>query len=151
LARRLAGDAPEAVRLVEALRGEHALARIEPDRLDPVRARVVEGDVEQLLAQPTAARLGTQVHALQLERALVEPAQRDAAEDLVVVDRDPQRGVCPGRVVEVGIDLGIGLETELAQRLSDERAEAVRVGRLERDDVDYGAARSSIKYSYTAR
>jgi len=112
-------------------------------------ASPVERDAEQLPAEPASALVRTEVHALQLDPAVTEVAQRDRADDVRVVERDPQCRVRRLRIVEVGVELRIGLEAELAQRLRDQRAKAVCVRGLERNDR-YGAAGSS-RYSYTSR
>ena len=135
LPRRTARDAAEAVRLVERASGLHALARVETDHRDTVRTRALECRLEQPSAEPAAALIRTQVHPLQLTLGRSELAQRDGADDLAVGHRDPERLVGAGRIGKVGIDLGVGLEPELAQRLRDERAKAGFVHRLEGDDA----------------
>jgi hypothetical protein len=122
------------VRLVEALRGDHPLARVEPYRALAVGVCPAERDAQQVLSESAPARLGTEVHALELHGSVAEVAQRDRADDVAVLLRDPQRSVGRCRVVEVAVECGIELEPELRQRVGDERAEPVRVTRLERDD-----------------
>jgi hypothetical protein len=97
------------------------------------------------------ARLGTQVHPLQLDGAVAEIAQRHRADDLAAVLGDPERDIARSWVVEVAVERGIQLEAELGQGVGDERAKALRVPRFERDDFDYGAAASPTRYSYSER
>jgi hypothetical protein len=78
--------------------------------------------------------LWTQVHPLQLNHAVTEVAERDRADDVVLPLGDPKGDVARRRVVEVVVERGIELEAELRQRVRDQRAEAFRVPRLERDD-----------------
>jgi hypothetical protein len=122
------------VRLVEALGGDHPLARVETDGALTVRACPGERDAEELFPEAAPARVGPEVHPLQLDHAIAEIAQRDRADHLALVLRDPQRCIGRLRVVEVAVECGIELEPELRQRVGDERAEAVSVTRLERDD-----------------
>jgi hypothetical protein len=86
--------------------------------------------------------LRAKVHPLQQRCLAAEVSQGDGADDLSAVDGEPERRVRLLRVVEVRVELGIRLEVELAERVRDERAKAVCVRRVERDDR-YGAASSS--------
>jgi hypothetical protein len=99
-----------------------------------VCARPVERDPEQLPAEAATARVGTDVHPLQLDRAVAEVAKRRRSDDVAPILRDPERGVRGPRIVEVAVEPRVRLEAELAQRVLDERAEAIGVTPLERDD-----------------
>jgi hypothetical protein len=110
----------------------------------------VERNPEQLLADTPPAPVGTQVHPLQLDRAVAEVAKRNRPDHGVVVDGDPERGVYAGRVVEVSVELGVLLEAELMQCVGDQRTEAFEVRGLERNDR-YGAVSSSTMNSNTER
>jgi hypothetical protein len=99
-----------------------------------VRARPVERDSEQLPAEAATARVGAEVHPLQLDGAVAEVAKRRRSDDVAPILRDPQRGVRRPRIVEVAVERRVRLEAELAQRVLDERAEAIGVTPLERDD-----------------
>src|SRR6266540_1951702 len=65
---------------------------------------------------------------------VAEVAQGHRADHGIAVDRNPQGCVGRGRVVEVRVQLRVGREAELPQRLGHERAKAVDVARLERHD-----------------
>jgi hypothetical protein len=122
------------VRLVEPLRRDHPLARIEPDGALAVRPCPLERDAQELLPEALPARVGPEVHALQLDPAVAEVTECDRADHVALVLGDPERGVARARVVEVAVERGIELEPELRQRVGDERAESVGVTRLERED-----------------
>jgi hypothetical protein len=89
-----------------------------------------------LLAEAAPARVGPQVHPLQLDGTVAEIAQPHRTGDRPGVFGDPERDVARGGVVEVAVELWIELEAELRQRVRDERAKARRVPQLERDDLD---------------
>src|SRR5207253_5143487 len=125
LSRRVAGHSPEPVCFVEMLRRDHALARVEPHGARAARPRPVERECEQMLADPAAALARPQIHALELELARAEVAQRDRADHLGTAQRDPERGVGGAGIVEVSVELWVGLEAELTKRLGDERAKPV--------------------------
>src|SRR5207248_5862444 len=131
LPRSVSGHALETVRLVQALRSHHPLARVEADGTCAVRARPAERNGEELSAEPTTPLTRPHVHALQLDAAVAELAERDRADDAAVCQRDPKRCVRRGRVVEVVVELRVRLEAELAQRVAHERAKADGVARLE--------------------
>ena len=123
----VARHARESVRLVQVPGGDHPLARVQPDDLRLVRACPGEREQEQLPAEAAAALLRAQVHPLQLERVSAEVAQSYRSDDVAFVERDPQRRVRRGGIIEVAVERRIGLEAELAQRFGDERAESIRV------------------------
>jgi hypothetical protein len=99
-----------------------------------VCASPVERDREQLPAAAVPARAGAEVHPLQLDGAVAEVAERHRSDDVAPVLGDPQRGVRGRRIVEIAVECRVRLEAELAQRVVDERAEAIGVTPLERDD-----------------
>jgi hypothetical protein len=138
------------VRFVQPLRCDHPLARVEPDDAHPVGASPVERDGEQLPAEPATAFAGPQVHPLQLDRVAAQVAQRDRADDDTGSERDPQCDVRLARIVEIGVEFRVELEVELAQRVGDQRPEALGVRGFERDDR-YGAVSSSTMKSKTER
>ena len=140
----------ETVRLVQPLCCLHPLARVETDGTHVVFARPVERDPEQLLAETAPAPVGTQVHPLQLDCAVAEVAERNRPDHSVVIDGDPEGGVCAGRIVEVRVEHRVLLEAELTQCLGDQRTEAFGVRGLERNDR-YGAVSSSTMNSKTER
>ena len=136
LARSLAGDAMEAVRLVQVACGSHVLVRVELDHLRTVRARPVDCGHQQPLAKTVPALRGAEIHPLQLERVPAEIAERDRADHLSVGECHPEGRVHGAGINEIRIDLRIRLEPELAQRVADERAKPLRVIALERHDRD---------------
>jgi hypothetical protein len=150
LTRRVAGDAHEPVRFVQPLGRDHPLAGVEADDAYAVGSRPVERDGEQLPAKPASALVGPQIHPLQLDGAAAQVAQRDRADDDTGGERDPQGDVRSARVVQIGVEFGVGLELELAQRVGDQRTEALGVRGFERNDR-YGAVSSSTMNSKTER
>jgi DNA primase len=80
------------------------------------------------------ACFGPQIHALELDAALFELAQRNRPDHRAGVLDDPQRGVGRCRIREIAVERRIELEAEFGQRFGDERTKAFRVARLERDD-----------------
>jgi hypothetical protein len=122
------------VGLIQTLRRNHPLACVEAHGALPLRARPVEGDPEQLLAEAAAARLRTQVHALQLDSTVAQVAEGCRPDDTPGILRDPESGVARRRILQVAVERRINLEAELRQRVGDERTESICVPRLERDD-----------------
>jgi hypothetical protein len=82
------------------------------------------------------AHVRPQIHALQLDSAVAQVAERGRPDDVSAVLGDPERDIAGGRVVEVTVELGVQLKPELRQRVGDQRPKALRVARFERDDVD---------------
>jgi len=76
-----------------------------------------------------------EIHALELDLDRAEPAECDRADDPVGADGHPDGLVHSSRVGEIGVELRIGGEPELSQRVGDELAEALGVPRAERDDA----------------
>jgi hypothetical protein len=80
------------------------------------------------------ARLGTQIHPLELDGAVAEVAQRSGADHTAVLLGYPKHGVARGGIVEIDVERRVQLEAKLRQRVRYERAKAVGMPRLERND-----------------
>src|SRR5439155_24500093 len=97
------------------------------DRPGPVRARPLERRAQQPTSGAATAAHRSEVHALQLQCRVAEIAERDRADDLVTAHGDPRGGVVPARIGEVLVELGIGREAELSERVRAETPEGVRL------------------------